>query len=146
MSMLRWILGGGVLLIVAIVGFVAWRMMAPPPDDLDLARERLTEAGIYRVEIAPEIGPVVQGSLHSWVATVRLADGSPVEDAQVTVDGGMPQHGHGLPTAPQATGHQGEGRYLIEGVRFNMGGWWELKLDIASPAGDDTVTFNLVIQ
>ncbi|MGY6707229.1 MAG: FixH family protein [Rhizobiaceae bacterium] len=144
--MLRWILGGGVLIVVAIVGFVAWRMMMPPPDDLDLSRERMTEAGIYRVEIAPEIGPVVQGSLHSWVATVRLADGSPVEDARVSVDGGMPQHGHGLPTAPQATGHQGEGRYLIEGMRFNMGGWWELTLDIASPAGEDTVTFNLVIQ
>jgi hypothetical protein len=26
--------------VVAVVGFVAWRMMAPPPDDLDLAREQ----------------------------------------------------------------------------------------------------------
>lgn len=144
--MLRWVLGGAALLVVAVVGFMAWRMMAPPPDDLDLARERPTEAGIYRVAIAPQIGPVVQGALHSWVATVRLPDGEPVEDATISVDGGMPQHGHGLPTSPQATGHQGEGQYLIEGVRFNMGGWWELKLDISAPAGDDTVTFNLVIE
>lgn len=144
--MLRWILGGGVLVVVAVVGFVAWRMMAPPPDDLDLARDRATDAGIYQVEIAPQIGPVVQGALHSWVATIRLPDGSPVEDAAVSVDGGMPQHGHGLPTSPQASDHQGEGRYLIEGVRFNMGGWWELRLDISSLAGEDGVTFNLVIE
>jgi hypothetical protein len=144
--MLRWILGGGALLVVAVVGFMAWRMMAPPPDDLDLAREKASEAGIYQVAIAPLIGPVVQGSLHSWVATIMLPDGSAVEDATVTVDGGMPQHGHGLPTSPQATDHQGEGRYLIEGVRFNMGGWWELHLNISSSAGDDGVTFNLVIE
>jgi hypothetical protein len=33
--------------------------------------------------------------------------------------------------------------YEIEGVRFSMGGWWELKLAIESPAGVDSVTFNL---
>jgi hypothetical protein len=33
--------------------------------------------------------------------------------------------------------------YEIEGVRFSMGGWWELKLAIDSAAGADTVTFNL---
>jgi hypothetical protein len=47
---------------------------------------------------------------------------------------------------PAGDDHQGEGRYLIEGVRFNMGGWWELRLDISSPAGEDGVTFNLVIE
>jgi hypothetical protein len=45
--MLRWILGGGVLVVVAIVGFVAWRMMAPPPDDLDLAPEPV--AGVSQI-------------------------------------------------------------------------------------------------
>jgi hypothetical protein len=33
--------------------------------------------------------------------------------------------------------------YEIEGVRFNMGGWWEFKLAIAGASGADTVTFNL---
>ena len=33
--------------------------------------------------------------------------------------------------------------YEIEGLRFNMGGWWELKLAIDAPAGADSVTFNL---
>jgi hypothetical protein len=30
-------------------------------------------------------------------------------------------------------------------VRFNMGGWWELRLTIDSPAGRDAVTFNIVL-
>jgi hypothetical protein len=57
----------------------------------------------------------------------------------------MPQHGHGLPTSPQATEYLGDGRYLIEGVRFNMGGWWELKFSISAGQGDDSAVFNVVL-
>jgi hypothetical protein len=79
------------------------------------------------------------------VLTLKTAAGQPVEGASIAIDGGMPQHGHGLPTAPQATGYLGEGRYRIEGVRFNMSGWWELKFAISSAQGDDSATFNVVL-
>jgi hypothetical protein len=69
--------------------------------------------------------------------------GRPVEGATLTIDGGMPQHGHGLPTRPRMTRAIGSGAYEIEGVRFNMGGWWEFKVTIASERGADSVTFNL---
>ena len=46
----------------------------------------------------------------------------------------MPQHGHGLPTRPRVTRSLGEGIYEIEGVRFNMGGWWGIKLRSPDPA------------
>jgi hypothetical protein len=55
----------------------------------------------------------------------------------------MPQHGHGLPTRPRVTRNAGDGVYDIEGVRFNMRGWWELTLSIQTAAGADRVTFNL---
>ena len=71
------------------------------------------------------------------------AAGRPVEDARITVDGGMPEHGHGLPTQPRVEGTLGGGMYDIEGLRFSMGGWWEVKLSIDSPRGADRVTFNL---
>ena len=76
---------------------------------------------------------------------VRITDaqGAAVRDAAIEVDGGMPQHGHGLPTSPRVTRNHGDGVYQIDGVRFNMGGWWEFRLAIATPAGADTVTFNL---
>jgi hypothetical protein len=41
------------------------------------------------------------------------------------------------------TQNLGDGVYEIEGVRFNMGGWWEFKVTITSERGNDTVTFNL---
>jgi hypothetical protein len=81
--------------------------------------------------------------------TVRVAitdaAGAPVDDARIQIDGGMPQHGHGLPTKPRVTRALGNGLYEIEGVRFNMGGWWEFKLAINAPSGSDVVTFNLAL-
>jgi hypothetical protein len=81
--------------------------------------------------------------------TVRVAitdaAGTPVDHADIQVDGGMPQHGHGLPTRPRVTRALGNGLYEIEGVRFNMGGWWELKLAISAAAAADVVTFNLAL-
>ena len=79
--------------------------------------------------------------------TMRVAivdgNGRAVNGATIAIDGGMPQHGHGLPTRPRMTRAIGDGTYEIEGVRFNMGGWWEFKLTINSERGADTVTFNL---
>jgi hypothetical protein len=81
--------------------------------------------------------------------TVRVAitDGAgvPVDDATIQIDGGMPQHGHGLPTRPRVTRALGNGLYEIEGVRFNMGGGWEFKLAIKAASGADVVTFNLAL-
>jgi hypothetical protein len=73
------------------------------------------------------------------------AAGAPVDDAIIQVDGGMPQHGHGLPTRPRVTRALGNGLYEIEGVRFNMGGWWEFKLAINTGGGSDVVIFNLAL-
>jgi hypothetical protein len=81
--------------------------------------------------------------LQTLPVLVTDAQGRPVDGASIAVDGGMPEHGHGLPTQPRVTRALGGGLYEIEGLRFNMGGWWELKLAIDSPAGADRVTFNL---
>jgi hypothetical protein len=76
---------------------------------------------------------------------VRDGDGRAVDEAQIAIDGGMPQHGHGLPTRPRVTRSLGGGIYEIEGVRFNMGGWWEFRLAITGVHGVDTVVFNLAV-
>jgi hypothetical protein len=34
----------------------------------------------------------------------------------------------------------------MEGMKFSMTGWWEIKLAIQGPAGDDRVTFNTVVD
>jgi hypothetical protein len=37
------------------------------------------------------------------------------------------------------------GTYLVEGMKFSMTGWWEIRLAIDGPAGADQVVFNTVV-
>lgn len=103
---------------------------------------RASAAGAFTATLHPD-----QALRPRKLQTVRVAivdaAGRPVEHATIEVDGGMPQHGHGLPTRPRVTGALGSGLYEIEGLRFNMGGWWELKLAIVAAGAADVVTFNL---
>ena len=118
-------------------------MFAKPPRDLDYSRTRTSEAGLYRATIKPQGDSIPQGKLHRWVLNVRTASGAPVDACEIAVDGGMPQHGHGLPTKPRVTRDLGNGDHLVDGMKFNMGGWWVVKFHIASTSGTDTVVFNL---
>lgn len=113
--------------------------------NMDTATTKLSEGNHYRVSIRPQAGPVKINAMHSWVVELRSPDGKPIEGAKLAVDGGMPAHGHGLPTAPKVTKSLGDGKYLVEGVRFNMAGAWELKLNISGHHRDQ-VTFNLVLK
>ena len=115
------------------------------PDGLDLALRRSTDAGLYIVQVGPVEPGIRIGRMHAW--TLALADkrSRPIDTARIAIDGGMPQHGHGLPSAPAVTQALGDGRFLIEGMKFNMRGWWEIDLSIDGPAGTDTITFNLVL-
>jgi hypothetical protein len=115
-----------------------------PPADIDYARTRTTDNGAYRATIAPVDSTLVRvGRMHAWRLHLEGMDGSLVDGATIAVDGGMPQHGHGYPTRPRVTQALGGGDYLIEGVKFNMGGWWTMRFRIEAPAGADSVTFNL---
>jgi len=98
---------------------------------------------LYRVSVRPDVTPIPVRRLQRWTLHLDTIDGRPVDTATITMDGGMPQHGHGLPTSPRVTRALGNGDHLIEGVKFNMGGWWVVRFAITSSAGADTVTFNL---
>lgn len=117
--------------------------MHSAPSDLDFSRTRASEHGIYRAQIMPEGDSIPQGKLQKWTLHLDAANGAPVSAASVAIDGGMPQHGHGLPTKPRVTRDLGNGNYLVEGMKFNMGGWWVVKFRVDSEVGNDTLVFNL---
>ena len=118
-------------------------MFAKPPKDLDYSRTRTSQGGLYRATIKPQGDSIPQGKLHRWVLHVETASGAPVDACEIAVDGGMPQHGHGLPTKPRVTRDLGNGDHLVDGMKFNMGGWWVVKFRVASTTGRDSVVFNL---
>lgn len=124
----------------------AHMMNRSAPAGLDTAADRFTDDKLFRVSFSSDLDPITINQMHSWTLTVETADGQPVENAAITVDGGMPQHGHGLPTQPQVTEYLGDGRYRVEGLRFQMGGWWEVTFDITADGQQDAITFNLILE
>jgi hypothetical protein len=131
-------------LTLAGAGFAA-RMMEGPPPDLDLALSKSTDHGGYIASLAADQSPIPVGSIHTWTVKVTTPDGKPATDVAIAIDGGMPQHGHGLPTKPEVTTDLGDGNHLIEGMKFNMPGWWTLTVSIEGPKGPDKATFNVVL-
>lgn len=143
--MRRIVIGIVALGMMVAAGLAVTRALTGSPAGLDLSRSKTTAEGHYHVEIAPEIDPLALAVMHAWVLTLTTPDGRPVEDAKIAVGGGMPQHGHGLPTAPKATAYLGGGRYRIDGVRFNMAGNWTLEFAISASSGEDAVVFNVAL-
>jgi hypothetical protein len=128
-------------------------MQAPSSDDVplstsvdDYSTTRLSDEGVFSVSYASsqEIIPVNQ--IHQWILHVETADGQSVENATITVDGDMPEHGHGLPTRPQVTKYLGNGDYLVDGMKFQMGGWWVIDFTITTNSHTDAVHFNMKLN
>ena len=118
-------------------------MFVKAPKDLDYSRTRASVGGLYRATIRPTGDSIPKGRLQRWTLHLETTSGTVVDSAVVTMDGGMPQHGHGLPTKPRVTRALGNGDHLVEGVKFNMGGWWVVKFRVDAPAGRDSVVFNV---
>ena len=81
--------------------------------------------------------------MHSWVLHIEDASGVAIEGATIEVEGGMPEHDHGLPTQPRVTADLGGGNYRLDGMRFHMRGYWEITVRIKTDNGTTTVTIPL---
>jgi hypothetical protein len=118
----------------------------PATGERDYSTTRTSERGLFKATITPDGEPIAINEIHTWTLHVETPDGEPVEDAVIEMDGEMPEHGHGLPTKPQVTEYLGDGDYRVEGVKFQMTGWWEVKFEIAANGQTDEVTFNLMLS
>ena len=116
------------------------------PTDLDLSLDKKSASSVYRVALVPPAQAPTINQMHSWKVKLATPQGTPVHGATFLVDGGMPQHGHGLPTQPRVTREIEDGTYALDGMKFSMTGWWEVKLTIQGPQGADKVTFNTIVS
>ena len=112
--------------------------------DVDLTAPSLDRA--FDVRVFPRDGEVLVGRYHQWIIQVTDANRNVVDNASMTVAGGMEAHGHGLPSKPQITRYLGDGQYLIEGMLFNMAGRWTLLFVIQTPQVMDRVRFDFDIE
>ena len=99
--------------------------------------------GHFVISFQSEIDPVVINRMHRWHLELTDPQGNAISGAVISVAGGMPAHDHGLPTRPQVTSEPAPGRYLLEGLRFHMGGRWDLVLTIEADGLRDVVVIEL---
>jgi hypothetical protein len=104
-----------------------------------------SKRGLFIVSYQSELEPLQINQLHSWLLHLENPNGVPINDAKIEVDGGMPEHDHGLATRPRVTAAPGEGDYQLDGLRFHMHGDWELLLTIVADGKTDTVVVNVTL-
>lgn len=117
-----------------------------PPRDLDLSLQHPSTQGLFVVGLEPPATGPVLGQIQTWRLRLTDRDGAPVSQARILFSGGMPQHGHGFPTRPRVTQELSPGVYALEGVKFSMSGWWDMRLGIQAGERTDTAVFNVVLD
>ncbi len=122
------------LKIALLLQMLAWNVVA----QADASSVLESEKGLFKLSYESQLNPIVINQMHSWILHIENAAGNAVSDAEITVSGGMPQHNHGLATAPSIKA-VGNGNYQLQGLRFHMMGHWELELNISSGATKDKV-------
>ena len=92
----------------------------------------------------PAVPPI--NMVHQWILHIATPDGQPVEGASITVGGDMPAHGHGMPTQPEVTADLGGGDYRVEGMAFQMGGYWIIDVTVTAGGETDLIRFGLELD
>jgi len=114
-------------------------------EGVDYSHTLTSQKGLFTVSYKPQDDNIAIGRIHEWQLDITDKDGNPVDGAEIEVSGLMPAHGHGLPTSPEATS-EGEGHYLIEGMKFSMPGYWTVTVKINKNGMEDSATFNLDLK
>jgi len=119
------------------------------PDPLDTGLFQLSRDLNYFAYVEPldaHHQPMVPlNEIHQWKLVITDLEGQLVSGKKIEIRGHMPGHVHGLPTQPKVTQELSPGVYLVEGMKFQMIGWWVMEFDIPTEANSDTVKFNLVL-
>lgn len=106
----------------------------------------LSASGQYSIKLVPEEKPIHIGKLHRWVVTItERQSNQKVRPDTLEVSGGMPAHGHGLPSNPVVTEYNPETGWYIDGVKFNMAGLWEMTVRFKTENKWDSATIKISV-
>ena len=105
-----------------------------------------SSVGRYISELKPLPDIIPLRETHAWSVSLQRQDQSAEIPLRIEISGGMPRHGHGLPSAPKISHHFGAGKYQIDGLLFNMSGIWQLQLDVFDELGWDSLLFTFPVR
>lgn len=115
------------------------------PGELDLRSFQVSRELSVFAHVEPETAAarVPLNEIHDWKLILSDVSGKPLSGAEIEIVGHMPGHVHGLPTQPRVTAEPEPGVYRVQGVKFQMTGWWVMTFNVTAGQLDDAVTFNV---
>lgn len=119
------------------------------PDELNVSSFQVSQTrelfGHVEVEPGSE-GPraIPVNEIHQWRLVLSDLEGRPVQSAKIDIVGRMPGHAHGMATQPVVTGELAPGVYRVDGMKFQMHGWWVIDFNVERDGRKDTVRYNMV--
>ena len=87
---------------------------------------------------------LVSGTNQRWTVRLTTPAGTGIDSAPVAVEAYMPETGERMLPVPSVR-FVGNGRYVIEGLRFSRTGWWNVGLAVRFAFGGDSLAFNLIL-
>ncbi len=100
----------------------------------------------YRVNLQCDHSPTLTGFQDCrLILSSKLKQ---INNANILLEGGMPKHHHGLPTAPKISWDNVNNYYNINGLKFSMPGAWQLTflIDKTENLPRDLATINFIID
>jgi hypothetical protein len=92
--------------------------------------------GRYRASMSPSQG--------GWTVQVRTPDGAVVDGALLALEGWMPDDSSVAPVRATKVESRGGGRYRVARMELDRAGWWNVRVQIASARGTDSLAFNFI--
>jgi len=116
-------------------------------NDAVLIGEANSKENHFKVRLTTQNNETLQiNQFQPLIIEIKDFTGNAIYPARIGISGGMPAHGHGLPTQPEVTDYLGNGQYLIEGMKLNMDGNWIFQFRIATPSLQDTATISIDVN
>lgn len=131
------------------IGYLVAVMVSPAiamAGDCRNGCEAVSREGHFRISVSPAEGEIPLRDHHDWVLDVWDANSNPLELDGLSITGGMPGHGHGLPSQPRVSEYLGEGRYRLTGFMFNMHGDWILRFHLVRQGVQDVADLELTLD
>lgn len=104
-----------------------------------------SDGGSFYVMYSPTPAPIPFNEPFTmyWMVHDGLDHDTMFEDAELTLDALMIEHGHGMNTIPTIT-RDDVGGFDVEGMLFHMRGWWQLEATVTR--GDTVETALLYVN
>lgn len=132
---------------LAITTFITGCSKPPVAEKNSFSRQLQSNKALFNLIVETEDQQTLLiNQFQNWIITVTDNNGAPVYPAAFAITGGMPSHGHGLPTQPLVTDYLGDGKYRLEGLKFTMDGAWTLQLQILSGDLQDSAQLNFDVS